>query len=285
MWSLQRRPNVVNFYIRRTARIYPLATLVTVVVLATHIPVSVGGGHGYFTYTRLSGFQIAEHLLLVQNLFSGNQLLYVMWSLPLEVQMYLLLPLLFFFLQRVQSTAPLLAFWLLAWVFCAKEFSGVDLNLVYAICYFLPGVIAFQLFARPARRLPAWLFTVVLVAAFIAGGRSHDWHFAALPALALGLLLPRFEQLRTPLITRPSWFIARYSYGIYLLHPFGLVFGFYLAHGLPLPLQLVILIGSTLILSMLAFHLIEQPCIRLGSHLAARWSQRNLPLSAIAEGM
>lgn len=110
MWSLARRPSTVDFYMRRAARIYPLAMLATVLVVATHAPVSVGRGTGYFVYTHLSSVQIAEHFLLVQNLFSGNQLLYVMWSLPLEVQMYTVLPVLFFFVQRNRRVWPLMVF-------------------------------------------------------------------------------------------------------------------------------------------------------------------------------
>ena len=272
MWSLARRPSTTDFYIRRAARIYPLATVVSVAVLLTHAPVSVGRGTGYFLYTHLSAIQIAEHLLLVQNLFSGNQLLYVLWSLPLEVQMYLLLPVLFFFLERNRKLWPLLVFWALTWLFCVREFSGVDLNLVFAACYFLPGVMAYVGFARWRPVLPSWLFLPSLLLVGFLGGLAQDWRSAAFAALALGLMLPLFHQLRFPALTRAAWYVARYSFGIYLLHPIALVLAYDLPTHASAPLRALLFFGSTTLLSVAAFHLVEQPGIRWGSRLAQRFA-------------
>lgn len=273
MWSLGRRPSTVDFYIRRAARIYPLAMLTVVVVVATHAPVSVGHGTGYFVYTHLSATQLAEHFLLVQNLFSGNQLLYVMWSLPLEVQMYTVLPVLFFFLQKNRGLAPLLLFWVITWLFCLREFPGNDLNLVYSVCYFLPGVMAYVGFRRWKARLPGWAFLIALAGLVIWGGNVSGWNTAALPALALGLLLPLFRQLRSSPLTRAGWYVARYSYGIYLLHPICLVLAFYLLPRQPLAVQLLVFAATLVVLSVAAFHLVEEPCIRLGGRIAARYAR------------
>lgn len=273
MWSLARRPSIVDFYIRRAARIYPLAIVVTLFVVLLRIPVSVGHGTGYFTFAHLSGIQIAEHLLLVQNLFSGNQLMYVLWSLPLEVQMYLLLPVLFFFLERNRRTWPLLFVWALTWLVCHQEFTGIDLNLVLAACFFLPGVMAYVGFARMRPRLPAGLFPLALLLVGFLGGWASNWLQAAFPALALGLMLPHFHQMRFIPLTRASWYIARYSFGIYLLHPIALVLGYHLLpHAAPW-LQFTVFLTSTASLSLAAFHLIEQPGIRLGGRIAARFAR------------
>ncbi len=273
MWSLRRRPVTLDFYIRRAARVYPLSMLVTMLVVLTHAPVSVGRGTGYFVYTHLSRPQLLEHFLLVQNLFSGNQLVYVMWSLPLEVQMYLVLPVLFFFVQRNVRVWPLLLFWTVTWLFSVRGFSGVDLNLVLSVCFFLPGVMAYVGFSRWPARLPSGMFPVVLAGLMLVGGNASGWRTAALPALALGLSLPLFRQLSSSPLTRAGWYVARYSYGIYLLHPVALVLGFYLLPHQPVFVQVGVFVSSTVALAVIAYHLVEAPCIRLGGKLAARYAQ------------
>jgi peptidoglycan/LPS O-acetylase OafA/YrhL len=40
MWSLERKPNTLDFYIRRVFRIYPLALLAIAIVMIFHAPVA-----------------------------------------------------------------------------------------------------------------------------------------------------------------------------------------------------------------------------------------------------
>lgn len=272
MGSLQRRPNPLDFYVRRAARIYPLAIVVMLFVLVTHSPVTAFHGSQVFLYAAPSLRQVLTNLLLVQNLFSGYNLVYVMWSLPLEVQMYLLLPVLFFFLQRYSRLWILLALWVIVLLFSAKEFSGVDLNLVFAGCFFLPGVMAFVGFGRWRPRLPGWTFPLAVLAAMAVGGHMRTWLHAAPVALCVGLALPLFHSMRPSFVTRAAWQVARYSYSIYLLHPLCLVLVFHLLPPLPYAVQLALLAASIAALSIPAYHLIEAPGIRLGGRVAARFA-------------
>ncbi|HVG27205.1 MAG TPA: acyltransferase [Acidobacteriaceae bacterium] len=284
MWSLERRPNTLDFYIRRVARIYPLAMTVLLVVVTTHAPVSSFSAAGpYFLYQVPTVKQVLTHLFLVQNLFSGNFILYVMWSLPIEVQMYVLLPPLFFFLRVNRSLWPLILFWILAVAFAWNRFGPQEMNLISAAGYFLCGLIAFVGFSRWRPHLPGWLFLVFLAVILYVGGSANNWHLAVFPCLALGLLLPMFHQLRPSPLTRAAWFISRYSYGLYLMHPLSLVLAFYLCANRSHALQWTVLFGSLLLLSVAAYHLIEAPGIRLGSRLARRVAARVVPASAPLE--
>src|SRR5262249_36713604 len=87
-----------RFYIRRAFRIYPLAIVTIAAALAFKIP-----PHFDPAYEAPSGIAILENALLVQNLFQTPDIVGPMWSLPLEVQMYLMLPFIYFFARRVQS--------------------------------------------------------------------------------------------------------------------------------------------------------------------------------------
>lgn len=149
----------------------------------------------------------------------------------------------------------------------------MDLNLVFASCFFLPGIMAFTIFGRWKQWLPGWAFPLMVLVVGTIGGNAKSWVQAAPAALALGLLLPMFRQLRPSLLTRASWYIARYSYGVYLLHPFCLVLAFHLLPHLAYPTQIAFFCFSVTLLSVAAYHLIEAPGIRLGSQLAARMAR------------
>jgi peptidoglycan/LPS O-acetylase OafA/YrhL len=78
----------------------------------------------------------------------------------------------------------------------------------------------------------------------------------------------------------PSRLIARYSYGVYLTHPFAIVIGLYLLRGRSVPVRVLGEVVPLLVLPVVAYHLLEHPMIRLGSRLAAkaeaRYEQREL---------
>jgi peptidoglycan/LPS O-acetylase OafA/YrhL len=272
MWSLERRPNTLDFYVRRVARIYPLSIAVVSITVATHAKVASFPERGeFFLYTAPTIKQVLTHLLLIQNLSSGNFLVYPMWSLPIEVQMYVLLPVLFFFLRKNMALWPLLMLWALAASFAYRV---QEVNLALMVPYFLSGLIAYVGFSRWRAMLPGWYFLPVLAAIMWAGGRAGDWHKACFPCLALGLVLPLFRQLKQGLLTKACWQVARYSYGIYLTHPFALLLAFYVGRVLGRPMQFAILLVSLTVFSIGAFHLIESPGMRLGAKAAGALAKR-----------
>lgn len=140
MWSLERKPHTLDFYIRRWFRIYPLAWAVIAIAFLFHTPTQ--------------GFFVAAHpnfkeLVYQSSLFrmSGAELISVMWSLPYEVEMYILLPVLFFFVRKNFAVWPLLAMWVL--VILTTHGTPSDTHTFgVAIGYFLPGVMAYVGFGR-----------------------------------------------------------------------------------------------------------------------------------------
>ena len=273
MWSLERRPHTLEFYLRRAFRIYPLAIAAVLVTLAFHAPVA-GLPGAYFHFEPPRGvLHLMASLLLIPNLIGGYQPISVLWSLPYEVQMYLGLPLVFFFLQRNLSLWPLLLFWGFDVALCRPLFPGVAHNFFLVIPYFLPGIMAYVGFSRNRSRLPAWLYPLALVALWAAFMIDPGWRQADVLCLAAGLGLPLFHQIRTGWVKRASHELAKYSYGLYLAHPFSIVLAVYLLPHRPLGLQLGVLFSSLAVFSVGAYHLLELPMIRLGSRLAHRAGQ------------
>src|ERR1019366_7835729 len=118
---------------------------------------------------------LAANLLLIQNVTRQKANPGPLWSLPLELQMYLVLPGLFLFASRVKSSWAMIAFW---WTTVALWFSvGLSTGLLplsegglrspveallkftrFAPC-FLPGIVAYKLWRQP-RRLPGFIWPV-----------------------------------------------------------------------------------------------------------------------------
>jgi len=269
MWSMERKPHTLDFYIRRVFRIYPLVLLAVAVTLLFHAPVN-GTPTAYFHYAAPPGL---KSILYACMLWGHYLPVGVMWSLPYEVQMYLGLPVLFFFVRRNFSLWPLLLFWCFIVAICHSAFPGVGHNFFLCIPYFLPGVMAYVGFGRHKAFLPAWSLPLALLLLWSAFMFHPSWRLADLLCLAVGLGLPRFHQITARWLIRASHEIAKYSYGIYLAHPFSIVLGLYLMPHRPLALQLTVILGSLAIFAVAAYHLLEKPMIQIGSRLASRAEQ------------
>ena len=272
MWSLERKPHTLDFYIRRSFRIYPLAWLAIAITLAFHAPVS-GTPTRYFHFAQLppGWWDRIAGWLLVSNLTRTYYLpLGVFWSLPYEVEMYVFLPLLFFFVRRKFSLWPLLILWALQAAFGVLLFPRRAHSFFLAVPYFLPGIMAYVGFARRRAVLPSWTFPLALLLLWAVFLLHPGWREADFLCLAAGLGLPFFAQIRARWLRTVAHQVAKYSFGIYVMHPFAIVLGVYLLPHRPLSLQVGVILGSTALLAVCAYHGLESPMIRLGSRLARR---------------
>ncbi len=274
MWSLERKPHTLDFYIRRIFRIYPLSLLAIAVTLLFHAPVGGTPAH-YFQYTPPHSYKdIVYAAMLIPNLRVNYLPMGVMWSLPYEVQMYLGLPVLFFFVRRNFSLWPLLIFWGFTIAVCRSLFADVAHNFFLCIPYFLPGIMAYVGFGRHKAKLPAWSLPICLLLLWCLFMIHPTWRKANWLCLAVGLGLPLFHQISARWLIRASHQIAKYSYSLYLAHPFSLVLGLYLMPHRPLALQLFVILGSLAVFAVAGYHLLEEPMIKLGSLLANRAEKR-----------
>jgi peptidoglycan/LPS O-acetylase OafA/YrhL len=253
---LPGRAMVWSFYLRRAFRLYPLSMLfVTGAVLLT--------AHGWVGWRAY-----VANLTLTQNLFYVDSVWGVLWSLPLEIQMYIALPVLFLaFRERP-------AWWIAALLALSVPAGMIQMALsprfnviAYAPC-FLGGVLAWRVLrGGAARRVPAWAWPFALAAligAWAAVGDSHVIWNRAVFCVSLGAAIPMFANLRARWIVVPSKQIAKYSYGIYLSHPLALNLAMKQTGLLRWTVLTVVAVGMPFLL----FHLIEDPMIRLGKRIA-----------------
>ena len=118
MWSLERRPNALDFYVRRIFRIYPLAVITILFAYVTHAPVAnITATGAHFTANADRPRSLVMNLLLVRDLIGKGAapiIHGVTWSLAPELYMYILLPALFVYARFTRKIWTLLPFWVLA---------------------------------------------------------------------------------------------------------------------------------------------------------------------------
>jgi peptidoglycan/LPS O-acetylase OafA/YrhL len=266
-----------NFYIRRIFRIYPLSILAVLATAGLHL--SSAGGHGLVSSPAPPIGQLLANLFLVQNLTYRESILGVLWSLPLEVQMYLLLPLIFVWIRHSGKTKAfwwIIATWL-GWVVLSQLWLGSHsfgrLNLLRFVPNFLGGVVAFvfSTVVGVKRRIGAFLwpvFIMLLVAVFML--------FPSVPVgwllcLTLGLGIPLFAEINLKWLNWISNRVANYSYGIYLSHSFCFWFALSVLAPHSMFLKVSALVLSAVGIPVLLYHAVEHPLIKIGATVAAKW--------------
>jgi peptidoglycan/LPS O-acetylase OafA/YrhL len=260
-----------TFYRRRAFRIYPLAIATVLLVWLARVP-----PHAVVPYEPVSAGTLVSNLLLIQDVTNVPSILIPLWSLPIEVLMYVTLPVLFWTVAR--SPIRVLAVWLVAAVFWLAV-GSLGTRLWEFVPCFLSGILAYSLWGRLPRLLPfpAFVFAVTvgvvgyIGAAYLVQAGTHVVPFQWLLCGLVGVLLPVTKDPVWGTATH-AW-IAKYSYGIYLAHlpVFWLVFVVWTA---PIWLQIVMGLGLTGGLAVLAYHGLEAPLIRVGQRplrLAASW--------------
>ena len=281
MFSLRRqqaqhpsKPLFTPFMIRRVFRIYPLSIVVVGLILLFHIPQTVLAPHS-LSWTPMPASGWLLNFMLMQNLGRSPSVPGPLWSLPFEIQMYTVLPILFLAANRARSAWTVFGVWLAATALYGLTTLLSSSYLSELVAYapsFIPGVIAYKLSAS-RRRLPFALwpaFLGLLIASFVLGSNAAPGlatPLGWLACLALGFAIPFFEELPPGQVRQAAHLVAKYSYGVYLSHYFALWFAFMYAAAAPLALRWLIFAALVVALPVLMFHSVESPMIKLGNRV------------------
>ena len=285
MSSLERdgAPNesgwVWRFYLRRALRIYPLAWAIIALVLLLHIP----RGSLATRWEAVPLSQALANFALVQNLALQETVLAPLWTLPLELQMYVALAFCFLVARRpsrlgmsaLVATGVFLAGFFEWGTMKAHRVPGLPrLNVFVYVPCFLMGVSAYWALRRrkgAARVLPACVWLPIILAdigvASLAWSAGQHWLDRVIFSAVLGLAIPFVREAAPSMLTRVAHTVALYSYGIYLIHVLALRVGFGVLQGRPWPVQLVTVFAVLGAGSYAGYHLIEKPGIALGRRL------------------
>lgn len=270
----------LGFYLRRIFRIYPLAVLLVLSVWLFHLPPYPG-----IPFSHIAPARLVSNLLLVQNMTYQADVQAPLWTLPLEVQMYVLLPLLFFVTLRRRYAA--------IWLWAISVLLAIYVPLLserlnvfrYAPC-FVAGVLAFDLVRTLARgRFGAWLWPVTLLLTAVLFGPVDNLPLPAkigrawLCSLLLGLVYPFVQECRPYAGERVTQWIAEHSYGIYLCHGLLLWMSFDL---LPSWASWPVFLLTLVLLPAGLYRWIERPLMLAGAHLSRRMLRSDGPVQQAA---
>ena len=260
------------FYVRRIFRIYPLSIFCVIAVVALQIPRMPWDA----AFEPVSTRALITNLLLAQNLNWTAPVIGSLWSLPYEVEMYVVLPLLFLLVRRFRQPAVAAGLWALSVVAGIVELRVTHIPAFdifqFAPC-FLGGVAAYQLSKRIPARRRFWLWPtaiLVLMAVYIGfAAATRGW----VECLLLGLAAPQFCESGVTWLKRAAHAVAQYSYGIYLLHA-PLMWVCFKALRAPSAVQWVVFAVSMVVSCLAAYHWLEAPLLQVGGELAKRLVRR-----------
>lgn len=277
-----------SFYVRRAFRIFPLAAVAVLASVAFQLPPFLRSWAPVPAYDAPSMLELLANLSLTQNLVGARDLLAPLWSLPVEVQMYAVLPALFLAARRVDRllvlclVAAILVAWLTWSATVADAFQVPGLwrlrFLTYAPC-FVSGVVAYRLLWQrhpdasrhgvlPARALGP----VLALAALFFLVTPRPWNGWGM-CLGLGVALPAFRDHANERLATLAKLVARYSYGIYLGHSFAIWIAFVTLRAQGLAAGWLAFATLVMLIPVAGYHLIEAPCIRLGQRLTSSRSR------------
>jgi len=266
-------PLAAAFAIRRIFRMYPLSIVCVLLVPLLGVPRFPGE-----TYVWVGWPAYLSNLAITQNLTHSHVVLAPLWTLPVEVQMYGFLPLLYLALRKGRYRS--LWFWFLsaaASLAIPLIFQGRLNILLYSPC-FVAGIIAYDLSQVLRPRIPSWLWPITLALAIavwkvfdVDPNFLHEIHRAWIFALALGVLVVQFQEIALAPVVRAAHLVAKYSYGIYVSHVAIFWFALFRLNHFPAALRLLAGAALSVLVPVALYHLVEHPCIRLGSRYAQRF--------------
>lgn len=271
MQSLERTPAsgaslAAHFYTRRLFRLYPLSIVAVLVGVICQIPAMP-----HLAYEPMEARDLVSNLALTTNLTASPLVQVPLWSLPLEVQMYLLLPLVFWMTRWRGARWWMLLLWAgsVQAARMTRPHAVPALTLLQYVPCFLGGILAYTWMRHMGRRFPGWIWPIYILAVwlFYAYTPRDGW----LACLMLGAGIPFFSEIGSRPINWTTARIAKYSYSIYLAHVPVIWLAFVQLRDLALWQQWIVLWATLAIASLVLYHAIEAPMIRIGSRLAERW--------------
>jgi len=265
-----------KYYMRRVTRLEPpymVSMAVAVLGFSLFWHKMIPGG---FPHVLASAFYM--HSLVFGTHSSVNP---VAWSLEVEIQFYILAPLVMqsYRIRRTGLRRVLLLLTILLIVLAQNLFQAsprVELTILYYLQYFLMGLLVADIFVLDIERMKSsWIWDLMGVAAL--GAIFWPAHTAVLPQalmpIPLGVLfIAAMRSYGLRRIFANEWIAVTggMCYSIYLLH-YGLIFMLYKVTKraavnsaeffVNYPIQLLLITIPVMAICVVFFVLVERPCM------------------------
>jgi peptidoglycan/LPS O-acetylase OafA/YrhL len=278
------RGNVNNFYQRRIARLIPTFLIVQLVVFVVFMLISLPFERALIARQFLWGFLgLSNVYYWTTNSYFSSDILSPslnFWSLALELQFYLIFPILCILNQkkRLRLFVMVGLFAILSYLIGHVSPTTSFYLLPARVWEFLAGALFFEVSQYPfkntyvgiLRSRPLGYFLLASMSTFIITIRTSQFNLQMLVVSILGLLLIFQVDLKftSSIVQQPIKWISDYSYEIYLWHlPIFVFFSYQQFHGnLNRGLatrKVILLILFTLIISFLTKRILENIRLRI----------------------
>jgi peptidoglycan/LPS O-acetylase OafA/YrhL len=274
--TLERCGNVVEFWIRRAARLYPAYVAAMVI---TFVVVNLIGPVDFSTTGRDFAIGLT---FLTPHIPNAKYIDPAYWSLVVELKFYLFIGLIAAIGRRRFTTAWVVflgtstLLWVLGTYLHIHALRSIAINILVTeyLPYFTCGM-AFYQFHR-GRNMSGWVLALSALAVYVIAPRDDSSVSVNLLTVAMVLMFVGFlfEKLEW-LAIRPLLFIGDISYSLYLLHQYigvSLIAIFRHRWGFP---DLLATGASASICIVLAYYLcrwVEKP----GQKLIVSWARENI---------
>jgi peptidoglycan/LPS O-acetylase OafA/YrhL len=280
--GLEGRALFSTFYVRRWFRIYPLSMFCVLSAYVFSIAPDIDQvARGWSVKELLANLSLTQNLLYADSMVGG------LWTLPLEVQMYVALPVLFV-VFRNRPLVQMFALWIVTVPIALVQprISGRLDVLGYVPC-FLGGVLAWRISRTYKPKIPGWLWPfglAVICPVWLSASRQHNILYRWAFCIVLGCAIPWFREIDWNWLTVPAKLVARYSYGIYLSHIAIMMLSFrgvaWQSRAALWAAFVALAVGTPVAM----YHLLEHPMISIGRKLTGPRSARPLAIEPIAQG-
>jgi peptidoglycan/LPS O-acetylase OafA/YrhL len=237
-FSSKDKISLIDFYIARISRIYPLHLLTFILALPLLYPT-------FFERPLLELLKLGFNLLLVQSFIPFPEFFFanngVSWSLSTEMFFYLILPLILFSFNKIKGNKKLISILIIIWIFCTAIvyiFRDISLNRwmfyifpPFRLADFLIGVILALLFKKfknvNINNKVASLFEVasvlLLVFSIYFASNVHPsfkWGMYYAPFMSLIILVFAYQKgvFSKILSSRIFIFLGEISFSFYMIH-------------------------------------------------------------------
>lgn len=221
--------DVGNFVVRRIVRLTPPYHAAIIVALLFALGASLEGGHEYLPGGAPFGLvRLFAHLIYAQELLGFVNFNDVFWTLAIELQFYLAFAVLVFAQDRLgRSRRPATTLQVLYGISAAISLLwpfglfGDDARPIWFAPLWYSFMLGVLIFARWRRQIPAWplaLYMMLLAVAPLVSGRDGQFAWVSVGTTALLWIAVERDRLGRWLADRPSQFLGRVSYSLYLIH-------------------------------------------------------------------
>lgn len=278
----KKKFSILRFYERRIRRIFP--ALLVMIFVTFMLGIAVKMPHDLVNL----GYSTAAALLFVSNILFWRQADYFdaiasekpllhTWSLAVEEQFYIFLPLFLLLLARympkrllpVTAIAALGSFVLCLILTPIKPEAAFFLAPTRFWELMIGSLLALGLAPKPRSALQAnigvsaGMAAIAIACVLYDKGTAFPGVAAALPALGAALVIWGGEMARTPvrsfLAAAPSVFVGKLSYSLYLWHFPIFAYAEYLTVGAHGPVTTTALLGLTTAFAYLSWRYVERP--------------------------